>query len=270
MRMKKRMFIVQAQQISRVAILISGVASFITGCSLFSGGYYADPKQATIQTLPTVNISEPEAFTERLKPHGWDIGSFLDPWERGALFTPTQRSHVTSALVYFYRPDSAWSRAEIIPASLFINGLRIPSLKNNHYYAVELPAGEYRLAIRRPLPPVYFQKGTVVDFQVQAGKTYYLRYAEQYHVPAPDPALGLLYARPIAQMPEKAALQDLRSMRLKTPNLRFIHNPDKVDERTFTTTGVVATFKPVDKDRLSEKQPVYVAPQFSFTNPLTW
>lgn len=236
----------------------------LVGC----GSSRFQQEQGKVDTLPEVDTSKPEGFLERFKPHDYDTGGWLEFEETGSYFKAAKRQHPDSALVYFYRPDSRWSQQEVVAASVFLNGKRLRSLKNNHYYPIEMPAGTYRLAIRRPLPPVYFQKGTVVDFQVEAGKTYYLKYAEQYHVSPPDKSLGLLFARPLMQMPEKQALKEISSTRLKTLGYTFTNNPNFVAASLPSVTGTKTA--DVTKDSLSEQKNNQVKQKFKFHNPLTW
>lgn len=165
--------------------------------------------------VPVVDTAQPEGKLAHYKPHGWGLGTWVKFWEKGEVFVPATRTQPDSAIVYLYRPDSAWAASEAVPASLFLNGKRLPSLTNNHYYWVEMPAGTYRLAVRRPLPPLYFQKGTVVDFQVDAGQTYYLRYFEGRYLGQPNGAEALLSAYPLQQMPTEQGARDIVSTRLK-------------------------------------------------------
>ncbi len=72
-----------------------------------------------------------------------------------------------------------WNRQEIVASSLFLNSERIPSLLNNHYYWVELPAGNYRLSTSRPLGVNHFQKPKYLDFTVEAGQSYFIKYDEE-------------------------------------------------------------------------------------------
>jgi hypothetical protein len=71
---------------------------------------------------------------------------------------------------------------EIAAANIFINGNRIPSLLNNHYYWVELPAGTYRISTSRPLTVFHFQEPKYIDLTVDAGQSYYLKYDEENNV----------------------------------------------------------------------------------------
>lgn len=266
----RQIFNSSASMSASVALAACGllVALGLAGCASKSAPTSA--KLVEPMQLTAVDTSQKEAFTERFKPHGFSYGGWLDPFEKGAFFKPAQRQHPDSAMVYLYRPDSRWSSQEVIAASIFLNGERLHSLKNNHFYYVELPAGTYRLAIRRPLPPVYFQKGTVVDFTVQAGQDYFLKYAEQHFVSPPDRSLGLLYAKPIMQMPTKQALSEIASTRAKTTGYHFLTNPNANPE--FTLPAVSGTkAHGVNKDTsLSEAKESKAGVEFKPYNPLTW
>lgn len=222
-----------------------------------------------IDTLKKVDTTKPEPFIKRFGVGGNDFGGWLEFEEKGSYFKPAKRQHPDSAMIYMYRTNSRWSQQEVMPASIFLNGQRIRSLINNHYYWIEIPAGTYRMAIRRPLPPVYFQKGTLLDFQVEAGKTYYLKYAEEYHIAPPDKSLGLLFKRPIMQMPEKLALKELSGTRLKTQGYTFIDNPNFVTGYQLAP----ANGKPmslVKSDRVSKNINNQVKVKFKYYNPITW
>lgn len=227
------------------------------------------PKLIKTETLEQVDTSQEEKFSARLGVGNPDLGGWLDPYEEGLLFKPAKRKHPNSAIVYFYRPDSSWSRQEIVGASIFINGKRLKGLKNNHYYWVELPEGSYRLAVRRPLPPLYLLKGTVVDFHVKAGQDYFLKYAEQYHVEKPNESLGLLFARPIMQMPNQKALEEIASTRLKTPGITLVGNPNALADLSLPPISG-APYKNVDASRLSDYKENKIGVEFKIYNPLTW
>ena len=236
----------------------------------------ADPRVSEKPELPTVDTSVPEKFAERVKPHGFSLGSWILRSDNpkflrsdGPLFQPVPTLDASAAMVYLYRPASTWNFQEIIAPSFFLNGKRISSLINNHYYWLELPAGTYRLAVRRPIGTVYFQKGTVVDFAVEAGKTYYLRYDEQNFRGHPNKELGLLQSGPISQMPENMALDELRSTTLNTPGYSFIKNPDPArDIKLDAFNGKPKA--PVAADRVEEKQNVVLGVPLKLWNPLTW
>lgn len=247
------------------------MALAMVGVSACSSKSAVAPKMLEPQVLSEVDTSKPEKFKERLGVGNPDIGGWLDPYERGSFFKPATRQHPDSAIIYIYRPDSSWSRQEVVGASIFLNGQRLKGLKNNHYYPIELPAGNYRLAIRRPLPPVYLLKGKVMDFTVQAGKDYYLKYAEQYHIDPPDRSLGLLFERPIMQMPTADAIKEISSTRLKTPGYRFTgENPNQLAGTSLPAVSGLPLQPVNEKMRLSEAKENKVGVQFKIYNPLTW
>ena len=182
------------------------------------------PKSTTIQnnsTLPDVDFDKKLGLTDQYYIGKFSLGSWVNQ-KPGQLFQPVSTVHPDAALVYFYRTDSRWNRQEIIPMNFQLNGERIPSLLNNHYYWMELPAGKYRLSMSRPLTVAHFQKPQIADFKVEAGKTYYLKYEEQKFKGAPDESLGLLRVGPLMQMPIDQGRQEIRSTQLKTPSLSFM------------------------------------------------
>lgn len=241
------------------------------------GGKMSDPRVNAKPELDPIDISKPEKFTERFKPHGFSLGSWIMRPDNpkiirsdGPLFQPVpalEKSKV--AVVYFYRPDSVWNRQEILAPSFFLNKQRMPSLINNHYYWLELPPGEYRLVTRRPIANVYFQKGHTLDFKVEAGQTYYLRYDEENTRPKPDDSLGLIKSGPFQQVTRSIAMEDLRMTTLNTPGYSFVDNPDPARELSLPTFNDQPK-KPVESARVIEKQKVIVGLPFKFWNPLTW
>ena len=270
---------------------ISGLL-MLSGCSMiqsardhlpsFGSGTVSDPGIVASQKLPQLDTTKPDSTYDRFKPHGFSLGSWaVDRFKKnqGELFQPVPILDQKFALVYLYRPHSKWNEQEILANSIFINGMRLPSLTDNHYYWLEMNPGVYRLKISRPLGPLYFQKGTVVDFQVEAGRTYYLRYDEENFRGHPDEALGLLRAGPLNQMPEKDGLAEIRATTLKTPGYSFVDDPDKAVKIASqdVAKGDFASFngqegKPVPKARVEEKQDVVLGRPFSFRwwNPFSW
>ena len=265
------------------AVFLLGVV--LSGCSTMQSvrqmlpsthGTAADPKVIKKPELPKIDTSVPEKFSERLKPHGFSLGAWIRRSDGpeflrsdGPLFQPVPPLDGRAAIVYLYRPNSSWNFQEIIAPSFFLNGERISSLINNHYYWLELPTGTYRLAIRRPVGTVYFQKGTVVDFSVEAGKTYYLRYDEQNFRGHPNKELGLLQKGPLSQMPENMALEEIRSTTLNTPGYSFISNPDPARGTKLASFNQKAK-SPVPKDRVEEKENVVLGVPLKLWNPITW
>jgi hypothetical protein len=266
------------------AVLMLGIG--LSGCSTMQSvrdklpvigtSTVSDPQVRHKPELPNVDTTVPETFVERLKPHGFDLGAWIKRSDGpeflrsdGPLFQPVPALDQKAAIVYLYRPSSHWNFQEILAPSFFLNGKRLPSLINNHYYWLELPAGTYRLSVRRPIGFVYFQKGTVVDFQVDSGKTYYLRYDEQSFRGRPNRELGLLQKGPISQMPEKMALEEIRMTTLNTPGYSFVANPDLARGLVLSSFNG-QTKKPVPEDRVTKKDNVVLGLPLKLWNPLTW
>jgi|GEM_PF-177054 len=244
------------------------------------GGTVSDPNVVASQSLPKVDVTKPLQFQERFRVAGFSLGSWATDRFRpnqGELFQPVPVLDKKFALVYLYRPHSSWNASEILAPSIFLNDLRLPSLLDNHYYWLEMNPGIYRLKISRPIGPIYFQKGTVVDFQVEAGHTYYLRYDEENFRGHPDESLGLLRAGPLDQMPEKQAMSEIRYTTLKTPGYSFVDDPDRPTKIAAQDTahGDFASFtgevgQAVPKARMEEKQDVTVGSKVTWWNPFTW
>ena len=262
-------------------VVIYGVV--LSGCSTmqsvrqklpagFGGTTLADAKLQQRPQLPSIDISQPEGGFERFKPTGFSLGTWLDGFlgrAEGSLFEPVPRMHQDNAIVYLYRPASRWNNQEIITPNLYLNTERIPSLRSGHYYWVELPAGAYRLAVRRPLGTINFQKGTVLDFQVQAGQTYYLRYDEQNFRSKPDKTLGLLQKGPISQMPTQQGLSEIAMTHLNTAGYAFVDNPDLAAQSQLPASNNKVP-DAVQRDRLTEREPAILGVPFKLWNPLTW
>ncbi len=255
----------------------------LSGCSYlpFLGAHSStrsDPDVVAPLQLPGYDAKQP-MNKGQFKVQGFSLGSWaVDRFrkDQGALFQPIPVLDKKFALIYFYRPHSRWAESEIIAASIFLNGLRLPSLLNNSYYWLEMMPGTYRLKISRPLGFIYFQKGTVADIKIEAGKTYYLRYEEQNHRGHPDPALGLFRAGPLDQLPEKDAMPELVLTTLKTPGYSFVENPEK--PAFFTQDPSKSNYrsfngqegKPVPNDRLERKGDVLLGVKVRWWNPFTW
>ena len=107
--------------------------------------------------LKEVNVQHEPSIMEQYRIGVFTIGGWVNQ-AQGNHFQTIKPQHDQAAVVYLYRPDSKWNRQEIVASSLFLNSERIPSLLNNHYYWVELPAGTYRLPSSRPLGIYHFQK----------------------------------------------------------------------------------------------------------------
>lgn len=230
-----------------------------------------EPKKALVEnnsTLPDVDFFKEMGLKDQYFLGKFSVGSWVNQ-KPGQLFQPVNIRHPEAAMVYFYRTDSRWNREEIVAPNFYLNGERIPSLLNNHYYWIELPAGTYRLTTSRPVGVAHFQKPKVTDFVVESGKTYYLKYEEQKFKGSPDPALGLLKSGPFMQMPTKQGQSEIRSTQLKSPGISFVKyddlNANLVEENVHQLK-----YENVGKDQLSDKaQPVLKKP-FSLVDPRTW
>ncbi len=88
------------------------------------------------------------------------------------------------ALLYVYRPANDWSMDEFEAPSFNMNGKRLFNLKGGAYTWYELQPGSYDIVMRRGLLGFEGVNNLVLStvasmhLEVQAGKTYYLRYSE--------------------------------------------------------------------------------------------
>ena len=218
-------------------------------------------------TLKTIDYANTNAHKNRFRIDPFSVGAWVNQ-KQGDVFRQVTPTDPKSAIVYLYRPFSSWNREEIVAPNFFLNDKRIPSLLNNHYYWVELPEGTYRLNISRPVGVIHFQKGTAVDFAVEAGKTYFLKYEEQRFRGAPNNTEGLLKAGPLIQMPTQQALTEISSTTLKTPGFSFVKR-DTVDRPELAVFNGKQP-NAVSKKQLAEKPPLYLNKPFKIWNPLTW
>jgi hypothetical protein len=114
-------------------------------------------------------------------------GAFFGATE-GEAFRPHAPRDDNHALVYLYRPQSAWADQELEAPALFLNNQRIGSLPSNGYLVLEFEVASYQLEMRRPLfgthwtlfadGPLDFTRICSFALDAEAGGVYYLRYDE--------------------------------------------------------------------------------------------
>lgn len=207
-------------------------------------------------TLKNIDLTKKPGFAEQHKIGMFTIGSWVNQ-KQGQHFQTVKPQHDQAAIVYLYRPDSKWNRQEIVAASIFINQHRIPSLLNNHYYWVELPAGSYRLSTSRPLGAQHFQKPKYIDFTVQAGESYFIKYDEEN--------INTRYTQtgPLMLMPHNVGLNEIAFTEQKSDSYNFV----AVDQQTGKVRKKAQTLPEPDYD---PKQDVQLTTPFKIWNPLTW
>lgn len=211
--------------------LVSGCASWSTQRPHFLRNHFpyfgstahSDESHRRTTTLPSIDLSKPPTKRDQYFIGKFARGALLKS-DQGELFSKRPQ-HPDTAMVYFYRLQSHWNQQEVIAPSFFLNGKRIPSLTNNRYYWIELPAGQYRLTLSRPLAVLHFQKPKVADFKVEAGQDYFLKYEEQKFRGKPDDSLGLLKVGPFIQMPTSQGLKEIKTTLLLRDGIRFVHPP---------------------------------------------
>ena len=229
--------------------------------------HQSKPKENTsnlVSTLKQVNLDKEPTLLDQYGVTGFSTGSWVrqDPAPYFKLVHP---QNAEAAVIYLYRPDSKWNRQEIIAPNFYINGKRIPSLISNHYYWLELPPGTYRLTISRPLSVVKFQKPRVVDFSVESGKQYFIKYEEAQFRGSPngEDGVDLLRSGPVMQMPTKGALKEIAMTQLKSPGLNFVATRDEQGRVTKPKEQIKG-----EKYKVSDD--VHLETPFKIWKPSTW
>ena len=253
---------------------MAGCASTGSETNLWNKWFAQDkaPKKTLIEnnsTLPDVDFGKELGLTDKYFLGKFTIGSWVNQ-KPGQLYQPVNIRHPDAAIVYFYRTDSRWNRAEIVAPNFFLNGERIPSLLNNHYYWIELPAGTYRLSTSRPVALAHFQDPKIADFSVEAGQSYYLRYEEQKFRGSPDASLGLLKAGPFMQVTTEQGREEIRSTQLKSPGLSFVKYDDIKQVTVLSENIHDQKYQSVNKNQLSDKPHPVLKKPFSLVDPRTW
>lgn len=202
--------------------------------------------------------------TYRLR--AFSIGSYLFPTE-GSLFQPIPVTDARNAIVYIYRPHSAWNKEEVISPSVFLNGRRLHGIRDGAYYWMELPAGQYDFAIRRPIGPVYLTHIFKTKLKVEGGRSYYFRYDEENFRPQPDASLNLFKEKYLTELPEKMALSEIRETRLDKPGWAFA-TPQQTRWKPFDLYDDGE--HPVPEQRLQKEKDLQVAKEVLFWDPMTW
>lgn len=203
---------------------------------------------------------------DTFRPRGFSAGAYIAPTQ-GALFQPVPATDARHAMVYIYRPHSTWNEDEIIAPGIFINGRRLHGLKDNAYFWMELPAGEYEFAARRPVGPVYLGYIFRTKLKVEGDKVYYFRYDEEGFRLRPDKSLKLLRAGPVSEMPEAMALREIRETHLDQPGYGFATiQQDKWQPFSLYPTGE----HPVPAERMEDQKEISIGRKLVLWNPLTW
>ena len=207
-------------------------------------------------TLPVLDLNQKPGFVEQHRLGMMTIGGWVNQ-KMGQAFQPVQAQHEQAAIVYLYRPDSKWNRQEIVAASLFINKERIPSLLHNHYYWIELAPGDYRLSTSRPLGALHFQKPKYLDFTVQAGESYFIKYDEE-NVTTRREVSG-----PLMLMAENVGLNEIAFTQWKSDSLNFIAEDQNTGKlRKSAQKMPEAAYDP--------KKDVQLTKPFKIWDPRTW
>lgn len=234
-------------------VCIAVCASFILlGCH----GKSAMEHTQVTSTLKPVDTEHEPGLLEQYRFGMFSIGGWVNQ-KMGQRFQLVQAQDEQAAIVYLYRPDSKWNRQEIVASSLFINSERIPSLLNNHYYWVELPAGTYRISTSRPVGVQHFQKPKYLDFTVQAGQSYFIKYDEE------NLSTRREVSGPLIMVPEKTGLNEIAYTQLKSESYNFV----ALDQKSGKLRKKAQKLKPAKYDPAEDVQ---LTKPFKIWNPLTW
>ena len=207
-------------------------------------------------TLKPIDTEHAPGMIEQYRFGMFTIGGWVNQ-NVGRHFQSVQAQNTQAAIVYMYRPDTKWNRQEIVASSLFINSERIPSLLNNHYYWIELPAGTYRLSSSRPLGVQHFQKPKYLDFTVEGGKSYFIKYDEE------NLSTRREVSGPLIIVPEKTGLNEIAFTQLKSESFNFVAQ----DQNTGKLRKKAQTLKPAKYDPADDVQ---LTQPFKIWNPTTW
>ena len=222
--------------------------------------------QTLVSTLEPVDLSQKPSFIEskldQYKVAGFSVGSWVNQ-KPGQYFQLVKPQQEQAAVVYMYRPDSRWNRQEIVAPNFFLNGERIPSLLSNHYYWMELPAGDYRLTVSRPLAVVHFQKPIAANFKVEAGQQYFVKYEEEEFRGGPNDGAGLLKSGPLMQMPTKQGLKEIAMTQLKSPGLNFVAYVNEQGQ-------LIKPQRDMKNSMYHESDDVHAKERFKIWKPMTW
>ena len=106
------------------------------------------------------------------------------PTTEAAAPITTTAAHPASdkAGLYVYRDGIATT----IDNNITLNGQCLGQSKKGGYFFIELPAGKHKLET------IALFKQNVIDLDMQAGKSYYVRHYLQFHVVAPYPNLEVM------------------------------------------------------------------------------
>ncbi len=207
-------------------------------------------------TLKNVDFEHEPGVMEQYRLGAFTIGGWVNQ-SQGNHFQPVTAQHDQAAIVYLYRPDSKWNRQEIVASSLFLNSERIPSLLNNHYYWVELPPGEYRLSSSRPLGINHFQKPKYLDFNVEAGKSYYLKYDEE------NLSTRHAVSGPLILMPDSTGRTEIAFTQRKSNSYNFVAQNQQ--------TGKMRKHpQKIKRDKYDASADVQLVKPFKLWDPRTW
>lgn len=207
-------------------------------------------------TLKSIDTEQEPNMLEQYRIGMFTIGGWVNQ-KQGKHFQAVQPQHEQAAVVYLYRPDTKWNRQEIVASSLFLNSERIPSLLNNHYYWIEVPAGIYRLSTSRPLGINHFQKPKFIDFTVEAGQSYFIKYDEE------NLSTRRTVSGPLISMPEKVGMNEIAFTQRKSSSYNFVAQDQNSDK-------IRSSAQKLKAEKYDPSTDLQLVKPFKLWNPLTW
>lgn len=150
-------------------------------------------------------------------------GAFIDAVQ-GETFEPMDTLDPRNAMVYIYRPPSAWGYEEVQAPTLFVDDYQIFGLKAGAWSWLELHGGRYELSARRPLGVLFVKTIFNAPLRVEGGKTYYLRYSETKPLVLEEIVKNpeeFIQDGPLQQVPDALALREMEHLRLDEPGVYY-------------------------------------------------
>lgn len=174
------------------------------------------------------------------------LGTWLRP-PSGPLFVPLDTLDPRNAMVYIYRPSTAWEDQELQAPSFFVDGTKVFGIKSGSYTWLELPAGTFTFSAKRPFVVLFIKTIFKLPLKVEGGNNYYLRYSEDkpfdYVAENLNPD-DFMRDGFLQQVPESVALAEIASLKLDHEGVYFTADgSEEVPQQwapfqTFPETGV--------------------------------
>ncbi|MDP2228732.1 MAG: DUF2846 domain-containing protein [Moraxellaceae bacterium] len=223
------------------ALFVAALALVMTACS--NPQYIIHPSSSPTATQSRQTL---DAIIDTTSFKPLVMGSFMFP-AKGKMFQPLIPTDSRNAIVYVFRPQSAWGDQEVQSPGFFLNGQFISGLKSGSYFWFEVPASEYYFTAKRPLGPLYLKTIFQADVFFEGNKTYFFRYDEENPGPKkPVKDSAMLVVGPIKQMPESQALTEIRLTRVMGVGRVFLAD----EQPAWAPFDVYADAQPVLRESL--------------------